>query len=341
MELSTINFPRPDIDRHKHLCYNFSHRPQKREVSRLKTRSFRNPALLLLTALIWGVAFVAQKDGMNYIEPFTYTGIRSIMGGVALLIVLPALDKLRDRDGSFEKGSRKNILTGGVLCGVVLFAGSMLQQYGIALQDPATNVGKAGFITACYCAVVPVMGLFIKRKSPLLVWLGVAVAVTGFFFLCLMDGLAAGQGLGLGKSDLLLLFCALAFSVHILVIDRFSPLADGVRLSCVQFLVCGVLCLPFMFIFENPQMSNILACWLPLTYAGVMSSGVAYTLQVVAQKGVHPAVASLLLSLESVFSVLAGYVLMPGSGLSRWEIFGCVLVFAAVIMVELAPQKEH
>ena len=306
----------------------------------MKTRSFRNPALLLLTALIWGVAFVAQKDGMNYIEPFTYNGVRSIMGGVALLIVLPALDKLRDRDGSFEKGRSRDILIGGALCGVVLFVSSMLQQYGIALQDPDTNVGKAGFITACYVAFVPVMGLFVKRKSPLLVWLGVAVAVTGFFFLCLMDGVAAGQGLDLGMSDLLLLFCALGFSVHILVIDRFSPLADGVRLSCVQFLVCGVLCLPFMFIFEKPQLADILACWLPLLYAGIMSCGVAYTLQVVAQKGVHPAVASLLLSLESVFSVLAGYVLMPGSGLSRWELFGCVLVFAAVIMVELAPQKE-
>ncbi len=303
----------------------------------MKSRSLKNPALLLLTALIWGVAFVAQKDGMNYIEPFTYNGVRSIMGGLALLAVLPLLDRLRSRSGTFEKGSRRDILVGGAACGVVLFISSMLQQYGIALQDPATNVGKAGFITACYCAIVPVMGLFIKRKSPLLVWLGVAVAVAGFFFLCLMDGIAAGQGLDLGMSDFLLLLCALGFSVHILVIDHFSPLADGVRISCVQFLVCGVLCLPFMFILETPRLEGILAAWLPLTYAGLMSCGVAYTLQVVAQKGVHPAVASLLLSLESVFSVLAGYVLMPGSTLSRWELIGCVLVFAAVVMVELAP----
>lgn len=302
--------------------------------------SMRNSVLLLLTALIWGVAFVAQKDGMNYIEPFTYNGIRSILGGVMLLLLLPVLDRLRARDGRFEKGRRRHILVGGVLCGVVLFVASNLQQFGIALQSPDTNVGKAGFITACYCAFVPVIGLFFRKKSPFMVWLGVAVAVVGFFFLCLMDGIAAGQGLGLEKSDLLLLLCSLAFSAHILVIDHYSPLADGVRLSCIQFLVCGVLCLPCMFIWETPVWENILACWLPILYAGIMSCGVAYTLQIVAQKGVHPAVASLLLSLESVFSVLAGYVLMPGAKLSGWELLGCGLVFAAVILVQLAPQDK-
>ncbi|MCD8322767.1 MAG: DMT family transporter [Oscillospiraceae bacterium] len=303
----------------------------------MKKSSLRNSALLLLTALIWGVAFVAQKDGMEYVEPFTYNGLRSLLGGVVLLAAIPLIDKLRSRHGPVETGSRRNILLGGALCGVVLFVASNLQQFGIALQDADTNVGKAGFITACYCAIVPVMGLFLKKKSPLLVWLGVAVAVVGFFFLCLMDGLAAGQGLGLGLSDFLLLLCAVAFSVHILVIDHFSPLADGVRISCVQFLVCGGLCLPLMFIFESPSWENIAACWLPITYAGVMSCGVAYTLQIVGQRGVHPAVASLILSLESVFSVLAGYVLMPGSALSHWELIGCALVMAAVVMVQLAP----
>jgi drug/metabolite transporter (DMT)-like permease len=310
------------------------------EVSIVKKQSLRNSLLLLLTALIWGVAFVAQKDGMNYIEPFTYNGIRSLLGGVALLVILPVLDKLRARNGSFEKGSRKNIIVGGILCGVALFVASNLQQFGIALQAADTNVGKAGFITACYCAIVPILSLFLKKKSPLLVWLGVAVAVVGFFFLCLMDGLAAGQGLGLGLSDFLLLLCAVCFSIHILIIDHYSPLADGVRLSCIQFLVCGLLCLPCMFIWETPVWANIAACWLPIAYAGIMSCAVAYTLQIVGQKGVHPAVASLILSLESVFSVLAGYVLMPGSTLSGWELIGCVLVFAAVVMVQLAPQGE-
>lgn len=302
--------------------------------------SWKNVVLLLLTALIWGVSFVAQKDGMNYIEPFTYNGVRSLIGGAVLLVLLPALDRLRARGGGFEKGKRRDILVGGVLCGVVLFVASNLQQFGIALQSPETNVGKAGFITACYCAFVPMIGLLFKKRSPAMVWVGVGVAVLGFFFLCLMDGIVAGQGLGLEKSDLLLLFCSFAFAIHILVIDRYSPLADGVRLSCIQFLVCGLLCVPCMFIWEEPQWQSILACWLPILYAGIMSCGVAYTLQIVAQKDIHPAVASLLLSLESVFSVLAGYVLMPGSGLSGWELLGCLLVFGAVVLVRLAPGKK-
>lgn len=302
--------------------------------------SWKNSGLLLLTALIWGSAFVVQKEGMNYLEPFAYNAVRNVVGAFFLLLLLPALDKLRASRGGFEKGNRRDVLIGGVLCGVVLFFASNFQQFGIALQSPDTNVGKAGFITAIYCAFVPVIGLVFKKRSPWLVWAGVAVAVVGFFFLCLMDGVAAGQGLGLEKSDLLLLACSLCFAVHIMVIDHYSPLADGVRLSCIQFFVCGALCFVCAFIWEDPKMMDVIACWRHILYAGVMSSGVAYTLQIIAQKGVHPAVASLLLSLESVFSVLAGYVFMPESGLSAWELLGCGLVFAAVVMVQLAPQQK-
>lgn len=310
------------------------------EVFFLKAQSMKSSLVLLLAALIWGSAFVAQKEGMNYIEPFTYNGVRSLLGGLVLLAALPGLDKLRARDEAFRKGDRRVILIGGVLCGTALFLSSNLQQFGIALQAAETNVGKAGFITACYCALVPAVSLFFGKKPPALTWLGVAVAIAGFFFLCLMDGIDAGQGLGLGISDLLLLLCAFGFTAHIMIIDHFSPLVDGVRLSCVQFLVCGVLCVPCMFILEHPSLQAIVSGWLPVAYGGIMSCGVAYTLQIVGQKGVHPAVASLLLSLESVFSVLAGYVLMPGSVLSRWEILGCVLVFAAVIIVQLAPAAK-
>lgn len=306
----------------------------------MKYRSVKNPLLLFTAALVWGVAFVAQKDGMQYVGPLTYTSSRFLLGGVCLLAALPALDRFRAGGGDFEKGSARDICRGGIVCGAVLCASSLLQQYGIALQDPATNVGKAGFITACYCAGVPILGLFTGKRSPLLVWVGVAVALVGFFFLCLMDGVAAGQGLGLGLSDLLLLLCAVGFSVHILVIDKYTPLADGVRISCVQFLTAGLLALPFALWLERPAWADIWACALPIGYAGIMSSAVGYTLQVVGQKGVHPAVASLILSLESVVSVLAGYVLQPGAGLTGWEILGCVLVFAAVVMVQLAPQKE-
>lgn len=304
----------------------------------MKKNSIRNPLLLLLTAAIWGAAFVSQKAGMDYIGPFTYNGVRSLLGGLVLLPVIPLLDRVRARSGeSFRKGSRRDIVLGGVLCGIALFAGSSLQQLGIAMQDASTNVGKAGFITACYTVFVPVFGLFIKKHSPALVWAGVAIAVAGFFCLSLMDGLLAGEGLRLGVSDLLLLLCSFAFTFHILIIDHFSPLADGVRISCIQFFVCGILCLPVMLIAEKPAAVDILACWLPIGYAGIMSCGVAYTLQIVAQNGVHPAVASLILSLESVFSVLAGYLLLPGSSLSAWELIGCGMVFCAVLLVQLAP----
>ena len=310
----------------------------------MKLRDLKNPALLFITAFVWGVAFVAQKDGMKYIGPFTYDAVRFTLGGLFLAALLPLLDKVRSRDGTFEKGSRRDILLGGLCCGLALWFSANVQQIGVALQDETTNVGKAGFITTAYCALVPVAGLFFKRKSPPLVWLGVAGAVAGLFCLCMMDGLVSGQGIRFDRSDPWLLLSALGFTAHILIIDHWSPRADGVRLSCIQFLVTGILSAPFMFLVEKPQAGAILDCWLPICYAAFISSGVGYTLQVVAQKGVHPAVASLILSLESVFSVLAGALFMPGSTLTGWEIVGCALVFAAVVMVQLAPHsrvKEH
>ncbi len=302
--------------------------------------SARSSLLLLLAAVVWGISFVPQKAGMAYVEPFTYNGIRCLLGGVVLLPVIPLLDRFRARDGEFRIGSRRDVLVGGCVCGTALFVASNLQQFGIALQDPATNVGKAGFITACYTVIVPILYRILGKKSSWRIWAAALAALAGFFLLSLMDGLSSGLGLELGLSDLLLLLCAIMFSVHILCIDKYSPLADGVRISCVQFLVCGLLSLPCMFIFEHPSLPAILSCWPAITYSGVMSCGVAYTLQVVAQKGVHPAVASLLLSLESVFSVLAGYALQPGSVLSGWELLGCGLVFAAVVFVQLTPEKN-
>lgn len=306
----------------------------------MNVRSLKNPALLLLAAFIWGVAFVAQKQGMDHVGPFTFNCVRFFIGGACLAVMLPLLDRVRGRNGTFRKGSRRDILLGGAACGLALFVAANLQQVAIAMQSADTNVGKAGFITACYVVLVPVLGLFLGKKSPALVWLGAGVALAGFFFLSLMDGLAAGEGLTLERSDLLLLICAAVFSVHILVIDHFSPRVDGVRLSCVQFFVCGLLGLPCMFLLEDPTWEGLAACAVPILYTGVLSSGVAYTLQIVGQNGVHPAVASLILSLESVFSALAGYALMPETGLTGWEIFGCALVFAAVAMVQLAPRER-
>ena len=299
----------------------------------------KSSVLLLVAALIWGTAFVAQKDGAEWLQPFTFNSIRCLLGALVLLVILPLTDRVGISARPTEAKDRRTLWLGGLCCGVALCIATNLQQYGIDLQDPATNVGKAGFITACYCALVPIAGLFLRRRSPLTVWLGVLLAVVGFFFLCLMDGVAAGQGLGLGLSDLLLLLCSIAFTAHILVIDHFSPRADGVRLSCIQFAVCGLLCgIPALW--EHAALSDIAAAAGAIVFTGIFSSAGAYTLQIIGQKGVHPAVASLLLSLESVFSVLAGF-LLQGGRLSRWEVIGCVLVFAAVVLTQLPPPSRR
>ena len=205
---------------------------------------------------------------------------------------------------------------------------SNFQQFGIKY----TTVGKAGFITACYIVLVPILGLFLKKKCSPFIWLAVAMSVAGLYLLCITDGFSIGKG------DILVLICAVLFSFHILVIDYYSPKVDGVKLSCIQFLVCGILSGIPALIFEKPEMSAVLTAWQPILYAGVMSCGVAYTLQIIGQKNMNPTVASLILSLESCISVLAGWVIL-GQQLSAREITGCVIMFAAIILAQL-PQKE-
>lgn len=228
-----------------------------------------------------------------------------------------------------QRAGRKKLLTGGILCGIVFFVASNLQQFGIVY----TTVGKAGFITAMYIVIVPILGLFFRRKCSPTVWLGVLLAVGGLYFLCITDGFAIGRG------ELLVFLCAVGFSVHIMVIDHYTQLVDGVKMSCIQFLVNGVLSGICMFAFENPSMGNLLAAWQPILYAGILSCGVAYTLQIVGQKGMNPTVASLILSLESVISVLAGLVLLKQK-MSDREILGCVLMFAAIILAQLPGRKK-
>ena len=289
-----------------------------------------NNLLLALTALIWGSAFVAQSVGMDYIGPFTFNSIRSFMGGIVLLPVIFIMKRQRRKNGQGapSSGDRKTLIIGGICCGIALAAASSLQQIGIVY----TSAGKAGFITALYILIVPIMGLFLGRRAGLKVWIGVALAVAGMYFLCITDGFSISKG------DFLVFLCAIVFSVHILVIDHFAPKVDGVALSCIQFFVCGILCAVPMFVQEQPRISEILAAWMPLAYAGVLSCGVAYTLQVIAQKNTDPTVASLLLSLESVFSVLTGWVIL-GERLSGRELFGCALVFAAVLLAQIPGKK--
>lgn len=297
-------------------------------------KQMKNNVMLLLTALIWGCAFVAQSVGMDYVGPFTFNCVRSILGSIVLVPVIFLMDHLKRKSGMSPeeikkaKGDGRTLLTGGICCGVILAVASSLQQFGIMF----TSVGKAGFITAMYIVLVPILGVFVGKKVRPLVVLCVLIAVAGLYFLCMTEKLSLGIG------DLFVLLCALVFTVHILVIDHFSPLVDGVRMSAVQFLTAGILCGAAMLIWETPQPEDILAAWMPVLYAGIMSCGVAYTLQILGQKNADPTVASLLLSLESVFSVLAGWVILHQS-LNQRELFGCALMFAAIIIAQL-PQKK-
>lgn len=296
--------------------------------------SLKNITMLFLTAFIWGVAFVAQSVGMNYIGPFTFSCVRSILGGIVLIPCIWFLDRLKMKEeGVTEKRTmsekeKKTLLIGGICCGIALCVASNLQQFGVKY----TTVGKAGFITALYIVLVPIFGIFLKKKVGVKVWISVAISVVGLYLLCMTEKLSISKG------DFLVLLCAIVFSIHILVIDHFSPLVDGVRMSCIQFWITGILSAIPMFLFEKPSLSAIFAAAVPLLYAGVMSSGVAYTLQIAAQKDADPTVASLILSLESVFSVLAGWVVL-GQVMSMREICGCVLMFAAIILAQLPERK--
>lgn len=301
----------------------------------MKTGQMKNSLLLLLTAFIWGVAFVAQSVGGEAVGCFTFNGVRSLIGAAVLIPVIYFLDVQKKKELGEEKfleqkGDKKTLLLGGICCGVMLCIASNFQQFGISF----TTVGKAGFITAMYILIVPILGLFMKKKVGIKVWLGVVLATIGLYMLCMTR-----ESFSLSKGDFLVLICAGFFSLHILIIDYFSPKVDGVRMSCIQFFVCGVISTAIAFIFENPSFSAILSGWLPILYAGVLSCGVAYTLQIVGQKNMDPTVASLILSLESVFSVLAGWVILHQT-LSVRELFGCVLMFLAIILAQL-PEKGN
>ena len=302
----------------------------------------RNSFLLVITAMIWGVAFVAQSAGGDAVGPYTFNCIRFIIGGLVLIPVIGLSDRLHwSRERPVSREDRRTLLTGGIACGTVLSIASNLQQVGINMGTP---VGKAGFLTACYMLLVPILGLLIGKKCGWNIWLGVAVAVIGLYLLC-MQGSFSVQ-----FSDLLLLFCALCFAVQILIIDHYAGRVDGVRMSCLQFTVSGLIsAVPMIFVdmgLSAPEISKWVSAladpypWISILYAGVLSSGVAYTLQIIGQRGMNPTVASLLMSLESAFSVLAGWILLHQT-LSVREISGCLLIFGAVILAQLPiPQKE-
>ncbi len=301
-----------------------------------KTHKIRNTIFLLLTALIWGAAFVAQSVSMDYIEPMTFICLRSFIGGVFLIPVIWFLDfqKKQDRGLAAEpsladKWTDKKVIEGGIACGLCLFLANCFQQTGIQY----TTVGKAGFITSFYIIIVPLLGLFFKKYCGILTWISVVVALAGLYFLCI------NEALHIQKGDFMILVSAFFFAAQILVIDHYNQFVDGVKMSCIQFLTGAVLAFFAMVIFEDPQWAMIVKAAVPILYTGIMSTGVGYTLQIVGQKGLNPTVAALILSLESVFSALSGFVILHQI-LSARELIGCTLMFGAIILAQLPDFRQ-
>ncbi len=303
----------------------------------MREGQLRNSFLLLLTATIWGTAFVAQSVGMEYVEPFTFTFARSIVGGAFLIPCIWLLRKLKSNQGEKEiavhkkvAGATKTEWIGGLCCGLALCVASNFQQLGMT----STTVGKAGFITALYVVIVPVLGLFFQKRASVLIWVCVVLSVVGLYLLCMTS-----DRFSLGYGDLMILICAFVFSAHIMTIDYFSPQCDGVVMACIQFFVCGILSGIVMLFVEQPTLSNLWRAKGPILYAGVLSSGVAYTLQIVGQKNMNPTIASLILCLESVVSALAGWIVL-NQELTPREMAGCVLMFLAIVLAQLPMQKK-
>ncbi|SFG68458.1 DMT family transporter [Oribacterium sp. WCC10] len=299
------------------------------------SKHFQGNLMLLIASLIWGSAFVAQSAGMDYVGPFTYTMVRSFIGFLVLVPVTLFFRKRRNRYHPLTAGERdllnKNSVIGGIFCGMVLSVASNFQQVGIS----TTTAGKAGFITALYIVIVPILGILLGKKVAKIIWVYVFIAMAGFYLLCIKEGFSIGKG------DFLCLLCAFSFSVHIMVIDHFSTgYTDGIMISCVQFLVAGLISLVLTFLFETPSISSIWAAKITILYAGVLSSGVAFTLQIMAQRNTDPVIAPLIMSMESVFAVFFGWLILHES-MTLKEMLGCIIVFTAVVLAQLpAPATQ-
>ena len=285
-------------------------------------KNLKGNLILTLTAFIWGTAFVAQSTGVEHIGPLTFNGIRSFLGVLALLPVIFIMSRKKK-----DTGSRHDLLVGGLICGIVFTIASTLQQIGLMYTEP----GKAGFITALYIVIVPIIQSFTGKKLHFNVIIAVAVATVGMYLLCI------GESFTISKGDFLILLCAIFFSFHILVIDKYSPKTNGVKLSAMQFLVAGVLCCVLAIPFETQDISKILDASGALLYTGILSSGVAYTLQIIGQKYTSPVLATIIMSLESVFAALAGWVVLKDV-MSAKEIIGALLMFAAIITAQLPEE---
>lgn len=281
--------------------------------------------MLILAAFIWGIAFSAQTAGMDYLGPFTFNGIRFVIGGAVLIPVILIMNRRRSKPPVHDRAYYKKLIKAGVLCGVLLGVASSVQQVGLIY----TTAGKAGFITALYVIMVPLFGLFLGKKPPFILSISVAIAVVGMYFLCVAGSLS------LNKGDILVFICAILYTFHIMVVDRFAPGLNGVELSSIQFFTAGIISLIVIpFNHETITMEAVRGCMIPLLYAGVMSSGVAYTFQILGQQRTSPVMASLLLSLESVFAAVMAWIIL-GQPMSPKEILGASLCFFAIILAQL------
>ena len=289
-------------------------------------KQLKGVLILLITAFIWGGAFVAQTVGLESVGVFTFSSVRTLLGALVLLPVILVRDRITGVKMTLEERSErwendKKTIKNGIILGLVFCVACNFQQYALLYSSP----GKVAFITAIYIFFVPLLGLFIRKRVPLLTWICVALGAVGLYFLCVNPAELGSINFG----DVLALICAFAFAVHILLIERFAQNADGLKLSCVQFAVCGVIGFVLMFIFEEPSVSAILDAAVPILYAGVMSCGVAYTLQIIGQKYTESAMASLVMCMESVFAVLASAILLSERRSAR-ETVGCLVMFVAI-----------
>lgn len=294
----------------------------------MRVNHVRQTLFPILAALIWGTAFVAQSVSTDYVQPFTFNAARALIAFLALLLTSFLFRRLRPTPSEKNPHYRRDLILGGLCCGSILTVATNLQQLGLQ----TTTSGKAGFITALYIVIVPVFGLFLHRKVSGTVWAGVALALVGLYFLCIREEFTITPG------DFYILLCAICFSGQILLIDHFSKRVSGVELSCAQFLVVTVLSGIGMLAAESPTLAGLRHCLWPLLYVGIFSSGVAYTLQILAQRDSNPTVVSLLLSLEAVFAVLAGAIILHDK-MSGREYFGCLLMLIAVVLTQLPAPK--
>lgn len=297
----------------------------------MKTNPLRGESLLLLTAVIWGTSFVAQRVGMKHLGPYTFTAVRFFIGALALLLPIQLLGALQAKQGKVRPAAnRRALLTGGIACGLALFAGISFQQVGLQ----STGAGKAGFITALYILLVPLLGLFLGKKVSRRAWLGVGLALVGLYLLTVTEELSIARG------DFTVLCGTIFWAAHILIIDHFSPKVDGLKLAQLQFLVAGALSAIVAACIETVSWAALRQSAGPLLYSGIVVVGIAYTLQVLGQKYANPTLAAILLSLEAVFAVISGMLLL-GEGLTLRELTGCVLMLAAVLLAEVKPGIEN